>query len=123
MRAKQARWLVVVAVLALAAGPARAQPRPRQPDVPGEVDDQAPNNITAAELTLGRNSLIGAFTIENQSTVSRAILNGRNEMLDLGYNAAESFVKRVKKVKREDVLRVAKKYLHLENTITVVLTP
>jgi len=77
--------------------------------------------VSEAEINRARNYITGSYEIGLQTPASQAADMANNELFGLGYNFSQKYPKLIQAVTREDVLRVAKKYLNLEAyTISVV---
>ncbi|MFQ5480340.1 MAG: M16 family metallopeptidase [Thermodesulfobacteriota bacterium] len=77
--------------------------------------------VTKKELTRARNYITGSYEIGLQTPSSQAANLANNELFGLGYDFSKKYIKLIQAVTREDVLRVAKKYLDLNAyTISVV---
>ncbi len=77
--------------------------------------------VTKKELERARNYITGSYEIGLQTSASQAADMANNELFGLGYTFSKKYPKLIQAVSREDVLRVAKKYLNLDTyTISVV---
>ncbi len=77
------------------------------------------NNINNKELNDAKNCIEGSYIIQNENNQSRANLLGYWEMIkDAGL--AKDYIKNIKKVRLNDVKKVAKKYFNDYYTMAVV---
>ncbi len=77
--------------------------------------------VTKKEIIRARNYITGSYEIGLQTPSSQATDMANNELFGLGYDFSKKYTKLIQAVSREDVLRVAKKYLNLNAyTISVV---
>jgi zinc protease len=78
------------------------------------------NPPTEQEVERAKRLLIGSYALRHQRVRDRAYFLGWYECIGLGYPFDQQFVERVEAVKREDVLRVAEKYLrHVAVAVTM----
>jgi zinc protease len=77
--------------------------------------------VSEKELEGAKKYLIGSFPMrfDTQSKMSNFLT--QVEYYGLGLDYAKKYPVLIRSVTREDVLRVAKKYLHTKNTILVVV--
>ena len=68
-------------------------------------------SVSSDELEAAKRRLIGHYLLERETSKGRAFNLALQEMLGSGYHADLLTVDRIKKVTREDVLRVARLYL------------
>jgi len=77
--------------------------------------------VSEDELRRARNYITGSYEIGLQTPASQAADMANNELFGLGYDFSSKYPKLIQSVTKEDVLRVAKKYLDLNAyTISVV---
>jgi len=76
---------------------------------------------TEQEVERAKRLLIGSYALRHQRVRDRAYFLGWYECIGLGYQFDRQFADRVAAVKREDVLRVAEKYLR--NVAVAVTMP
>lgn len=76
-----------------------------------------------AELKKAVNNLVGNYFISLQSSADRAEDIGLNTLYGLGFDYSPEYVKKVREVTADDVLRVARKYLDLERCGIVKIMP
>ncbi len=75
------------------------------------------------ELNRAVNNLIGNHLTSLQSSWDRAQEIGLYTLYGLGYNYDPVYIKKIREVKAEDVLRVARKYLDLDHCAIVKILP
>ena len=75
------------------------------------------------ELKRAVNDLIGNHLISLQSSWDRAEEIGLNTLYGLGYDYDPVYIRKIREVKAEDVLRVARKYLDPEHCAIVKILP
>jgi predicted Zn-dependent peptidase len=63
------------------------------------------------EITLSKSYLRGMYIMGLESNTGQAAQNGHYEILGLGYEFADAYIRNVEKVSAEDIQRVADKYL------------
>lgn len=81
------------------------------------------NEVSHAELQKAIDNLIGNHFIALQSSAARAQEFGLYALYGLGYDYDPTYVEKIRAVKTEDVLRVAKKYLDLDHRAIVKILP
>lgn len=79
------------------------------------------NPPTEQEVERAKKLVVGSYALRHQRVRDRAYFLGWYEAIGLGYQYDQQFVDRVAAVKREDVLRVAEKYLR--NVAVAVAMP
>ena len=79
--------------------------------------------ITEKELQKSKRHLIGGYEIGLQNNSSQASDMALNEILSLGYDEFKRYPDKISEVTREDVQRVAKKYLDLNAHILAIVRP
>ena len=75
------------------------------------------------ELNRAVNNLIGNHLTSLQSSWDRAEEIGLYTLYGLGYNYDPVYIQKIREVKAEDVLRVARKYLDLDHCAIVKILP
>jgi zinc protease len=75
------------------------------------------------ELDRAVNNLIGNHLISLQSSWNRAELTGLYTLYGLGYDYDSTYLQKIREVRADDVLRVARKYLDLEHCAVVKILP
>jgi zinc protease len=78
-------------------------------------------SVSEKELEGAKKYLIGSFPMRLDTQGKLAGFLTQVEYYDLGLDYAKKYPVLIRSVTREDVLRVAKKYLHTKNTILVVV--
>lgn len=76
-----------------------------------EIERMKSVPVTQEELEAAKRRLIGQYLLERETSKGRAFNLAIEELLGSGYHADLLTVDRIKKVTREDVLRVARLYL------------
>ncbi|GMT50008.1 MAG: hypothetical protein IEMM0008_1547 [bacterium] len=69
--------------------------------------------VTIRELDIAKNSAIGRIIKQLETLGGQAGLSANYEQLKLGYNYQLKLIEEIKKVTREDIQRVAKKYFDM----------
>ena len=87
-----------------------------------QLRDIQEHPVSDAELASAKKYLIGSFPLklDRQSSIASFIL--QIELYGLGLDYAERYPKLIEAVTKEDVQRVAKKYLHPDALILVAVT-
>jgi zinc protease len=87
----------------------------------GELARLVDKGVTAAELGRAQNAMLGHFAIGRQTNAAEAGLAVRNELLGLGFDEVDRFEERVLSVTRDEVQRVAERWIGLDRfTVTIV---
>jgi len=81
------------------------------------------SKVSDAELQKAINNLVGNHLISLQSSSDRAESIGLYALYGLGYDYDPVYISKIREVKAEDVLRVARKYLDLEHCAVVKVLP
>ena len=79
--------------------------------------------ITEEELSRAKNWLIGNYETELQTNLSQAMDRALNEALGLGFNYFYRYLEGIRSVSREEVQKVARKYLNDQAYVLVILEP
>ena len=79
--------------------------------------------VSDEELKRAVNDLIGNHLISLQSSWDRAEEIGLNTLYGLGYDYDPVYIRKIREVKAEDVLRVARKYLDPDHCAIVKILP
>lgn len=79
--------------------------------------------VTDLELQKAKNQLEASFTLGQDSIFYQAMLIGQIEAAGGSYRELETFVENIRKVTKEDIMRVARKYLTDKNRTVGVLIP
>jgi len=77
--------------------------------------------VSDQELNDAKDYLIGSFPLRFDTNRKVAGFLAQVEYYELGLDYPERYADLIRKVTRDDVLRVAKQYLHPEELITVVV--
>ena len=84
----------------------------------GEIRE---TQITDAELERAKSATIGSYEIGLQDVLSQASDMAINELLGLGYDFSSKYPGMINAVTKEDVLRVARKYLTLDSYVISIV--
>ncbi len=87
------------------------------------IDDLSQNGLTEEELKRGKNMIVGELKMSEQSNIYKAETMAVDEVLGLGWNYPEKFVKKVESLTNENIKEVVKKYLTPENSFLFILGP
>lgn len=79
--------------------------------------------VSREEFERTKNYLVGTYELELQKNVSLAQGYAFNEIYGLGYKEVARYPERILKVTREDILRVAKKYIDLKACVLSIVAP
>ncbi|MBI5250274.1 MAG: insulinase family protein, partial [Desulfomonile tiedjei] len=79
--------------------------------------------VSDAELKKSVNNLVGTHLISLQSSSDRAENIGLNTLYGLGYDYDTLYIKKLREVTADDVLRVARKYLDLKHVALAKILP
>jgi len=86
-----------------------------------ELAEIRTKKVSEKELERAKNYITGSYDIGRQTASSQAADMANNELFGLGYDFGKKYTKLIQAVTREDVLRVAKKYIDLNAyTISIV---
>jgi zinc protease len=88
-----------------------------------EIDTVRSVPITSEELDHSIFNLIGNHLISLQSSWSRAENAALNTLYGLGYDYDTEYIKRIREVKAEDVLKAARRYLDPSKCAVVKILP
>ncbi len=86
-----------------------------------QVNQIKTGDFSDKELERAKNYTSGDWLLRHQRASERAYFLGSHEVLNLGYEFDLQFANRIEAVKKEDVIRVANKYLN--NYIAVIVLP
>ncbi|MBM3458306.1 MAG: insulinase family protein, partial [Armatimonadetes bacterium] len=87
-----------------------------------ELETLVNRPVAAEELALARRALRGSFILDNETLAGQAGLLGYYDAIDRWQFGVE-YLARVEALTPEDVQATAKKYIQLEQAVTVVLRP
>ncbi|MBI4462008.1 MAG: insulinase family protein, partial [Acidobacteria bacterium] len=87
-----------------------------------EIGNLASEEVPAAELEKAKNLIEAQFILQNESSLSQAILLGIAEVL-LSHTYLDSYMEKIRTVTPADVQRVAQAYLAAENRTVGWLVP
>ncbi|HEC50128.1 MAG TPA: insulinase family protein, partial [Candidatus Desulfofervidus auxilii] len=75
------------------------------------------------EIERAKQYIIGNFVIGLQTNTQQALSMALNERYGLGYNYDEIYQKRIKKVKKSEIIKVIQSYLHEKNCVLSLVGP
>ena len=81
------------------------------------------NGITDEELKRAQNYLVGNFEIGLQQDSSQTARLAFDELYGLGWDSYKGYADKILSVTKEDVARVAKKYIKLNDYVLAVVSP
>ena len=87
----------------------------------GEMERIRKEGVSEKELEGAKKYLIGSFPMRLNTQGKLSNFLSQVEYYGLGLNYPEKYPSLIRSVTKEDILRVAKKYLHPENTILVIV--
>jgi zinc protease len=79
--------------------------------------------VTDSELTKAKNAVEADFIFSADSNFARAMQIGRSETVGAGYDYLTHYVENLRKVTKDDILRVAKAYLIEDHKSVGILVP
>jgi len=88
-----------------------------------EVQKVSTEPITDQELQKAKNQIEAGFIMGQDSNFFQAMQIGSAEAVGAGYGYQESYVDNIRKVTKEDVMRVAKTYLIEDHRTVGILIP
>ncbi len=88
-----------------------------------EIEKIKKYSVRKDELERAKNIVISRFNFARETVESQALELASNEFFVGDPDFSSRYVEGVKRVTREDLIRVARKYLNLSKLITVVLRP
>lgn len=88
-----------------------------------EVGNMQNELISDEELNRGKKMCISAKQISLQTNSDQAFTMGLDELYKLGYDDISHYEKRINEVKKEDIKRVAEKYLQLDKCAIAIVKP
>jgi zinc protease len=86
-----------------------------------EIRKMRENGVTEAELNEAKDYLIGSFPLRFDTNRKVAAFLSQVEFYGLGLDYPDKYPDIIRKISREDVLRVARQYLHPEKLIAVIV--
>jgi len=81
------------------------------------------DGVTEEEVERAKGNIVGTFEIGLQSYSSQAMTMALDERYGLGYEEMKAYPGKILAVTREDVLRVARKYIDLDRSVLVMVGP
>ncbi|MBI4650484.1 insulinase family protein, partial [Candidatus Desantisbacteria bacterium] len=88
-----------------------------------EIKSLQNKKVPEDELVRVKKNLIGEKAIAMQTNESQAFTDALNELYGLGYDYEYQYAEKINKVTAEDIQRVAKKYLNMDNYVQIILKP
>jgi len=79
--------------------------------------------IEEEEIERAKQYILGNFVIGLQTNTQQALSMALNERYGLGYNYDEIYQQKIKKVKKSDIIKVIRSYLHEENCVLSLVGP
>ncbi|MCK5236032.1 MAG: insulinase family protein, partial [Deltaproteobacteria bacterium] len=79
--------------------------------------------VSKKELARVKNSIAGSYEIGLQDVMSQASDMATNELVGLGYDYSERYVKMINKVSANDIKKIAKKFFTLDKYVISVVGP
>ena len=79
--------------------------------------------ISKEELERAQQYMVGTYELEQQRNNALASSYAFNELYGLGISEVERYPQKIMKITREDVLNVARKYIHLDAYVLSVIKP
>ncbi len=79
--------------------------------------------LTEGEVARAKKYLIGNFEIGLQTNAAQANQMSLDELYGLGFDHYQKYPREIEKVKKEDVDRVARKYLSLDSYVIAIIRP
>ncbi|MEE8615465.1 MAG: insulinase family protein [Roseateles sp.] len=87
--------------------------------IESEIERLSTEPVSDEELRIAKNRLVGRQVIKGQTNLVRAARLASYELAGLGFNFADSFLKAVNRVDKDDILRVASEWLRKPATVVV----
>ena len=88
-----------------------------------ELQKVIDHKVSVSELERSKQYLVGTFELDSQRNMSLANIHTFNEIYGLGLDAFDKYPQRILAVTRDDVQRVAKRYLHINAYTLSVVKP
>jgi zinc protease len=88
-----------------------------------ELEKITKDPVDKDELERAQQYMVGTFELDLQKNGSLASSYAFNELYGLGINEVEHYCHRIMKVTREDILKVAKKYIDMNAYVLSVIRP
>ena len=88
-----------------------------------EITSVRENSVSDTELDDARKELISAHKMAMQTNAANSLQGALDELYGLGYDNMYKYEQEINKVKKEDIKRVADKYLDLNAYAEVVVSP
>ena len=79
--------------------------------------------VTPQEMTRTQNYLVGTYELSLQKRGGLSQILAFNELYGLGLEEIKEYPEKILKVRREDILRVAKHYMNLDAYVISVVEP
>ena len=91
--------------------------------VKNELEKLIKDGIKKEEVENAKEYVLGQFLIGLQTNSQQAISMALNERYGLGYNYDELYIENIKKVTKEDIIKVIKKYLAKKGYVLSLIGP
>ncbi len=88
-----------------------------------ELERVGTGDITEEELERAKRYVIGTYEIGQQGHAAQAMTMGLDERYGLGFDFGKRFVRAIEGVTREDVVRVARKYIRMDGYVLAIVGP
>lgn len=88
-----------------------------------ELERVTKEEITSEELERAKRYIIGTYEIGQQSHAAQAMTMGLDERYGLGFAFGKRFVRQIEGVTKEEVLQVARKYIHMDGYVLAIVGP
>jgi len=86
-----------------------------------EMNQMKKNLVSEEELEKGKNSIWGDMLMYRLSRINQAYWMGVNEFKGVGYDYDDKYLEKLKGVTKEDVKKIAEKYLDTKNYLLAVV--
>lgn len=91
--------------------------------VRAEIERLKREPVSEEELQNMKNYLIGSFESGLQTNSALALTTALDELYGLGYDNKDTYKERVQAVRSEDISQMARRYLDLNKSVTVIMIP
>lgn len=88
-----------------------------------ELRQVTQEKIRPEELERAKQYIVGRYEIGLQTHSAQAMTMALDERYDLGFDYGRRYIQRIQAVTREDVLQAARKYIHLDRYVLVIVGP
>jgi len=91
------------------------------PQYPGFFNLKTLDSLSDESVEKSLNMYLGRMMFRRLSSINRAYYLAHSLYFDDNVDSDHAFLDALKKVKKEDIIRMAKKYMHIENPISVIV--